>query len=48
MQRIENHAPAHGLETKLETTPKETLARFEFIAKLSQQTTKYKHINIEG
>jgi hypothetical protein len=40
MQRIENHAPAHGVETKLEITPKEPLARFEFIAKLSQQTTR--------
>ncbi len=39
MQRIENHTSAHGVETKLEITPKEPLARFEFIAKLSQQTT---------
>ncbi len=40
MQRIENHTSAHGVETKLEITPKEPLARFEFIAKLSQQTTR--------
>jgi len=43
MQRIENHAPAHGVETKLEITPKVPLARFEFIAKLSQQNTSERY-----
>jgi len=41
MQRIENRAPAHGVKTKLEITAKEPLVRFEFIAKLSQQTTRH-------
>lgn len=42
-----NHAIAHSFETKLEITPKEPLAGFKFIAKLSQQTTRIRCLSRE-